>query len=43
MPEHPPPPPPPGNLGDTLDYIKDVVDGDYSDEDKVKSIKKAVK
>ncbi len=42
MPEHPPPPPPPKKQS-VIDYIKDVVNGDYSDKVKVKAIKKAVK
>ena len=41
--EHPPPPPPPGNMGATLEYIDSVLKGNYSEEDKLKAIGKAVK
>ena len=44
MPEHPPPPPPPGSgEGLVLIYIDDVVNGDYTNEVKLKAIKKALK
>lgn len=43
MPEQPPPPPPPGNNGDTIIYIQDVLSGSYTDDVKLKAIKKAVK
>ena len=41
--EHPPPPPPPGNIGDSLVYILDVLNGEYTEEVKFKAIKKATK
>ena len=41
--EHPPPPPPPGNMGATLEYIEDVLNGEYTEEVKLKAIEKAVK
>lgn len=43
MPEHPPAPPTGRSTDETIDYIKDVIDGDYTDEVKIKAIKKAVK
>lgn len=43
MPEHPPPPPPPKTGQDTMSYIEEVVNGEYTDSQKVKAIKKALK
>ena len=41
MPEHPPPPPPPGSSDQVvIIYINEVLDGAYTDEQKVKAIKK---
>jgi len=43
MPVHPKPPPPPpsGNDSVTLEYIRDVINGKYSE--KLEAIEKAVK
>ena len=47
MPEHPPPPPPPGGGGKSseslIQWIKDVVTGPYSDQEKQKAIEDALK
>ena len=41
MPEHPPPPPTPGSSSQVIiEYINEVIDGDYTDEVKLKALKK---
>lgn len=41
--EHPPPPPPPPEeMSVTLDYINDVLKGDYKKKVKLDAIKKAI-
>lgn len=45
--EHPPPPPPPGGgnkaQGSILQWVKDIVTGPYTDEQKEKAFEQAMK
>ena len=41
--EHPPPPPPPGNRSVTIEYIENVLAGNYTEKVKLKAIKHALK